>query len=219
MVLPIIIGAAAAGAGAFGVKKGLEARFRNSSAKKIQSQIQAAIALTEQELKEARQTTVTTLESLGRLKLSVWHLQIGRFASLYGRLASVEFSGSAEFQDKDRLKFGSNELLEMQDRSLKAGEVIVGGAGAAGAGALAGIAGYGGAAIFGTASTGTAIGSLTGAAATNATLYNAAQKQKVYFTVQLAGVLKQLLETPILTPEGALDKTCTNALQQGVQLL
>ena len=330
MVLPIIFGAAAVSAGAFGLKEGLEAQSRNSSAEEIQLQARAALETAELELKDARQTTTTTLESLGGLKLCVWHAHLGRFASLYGRLKSVEISDRAELGDKDRLRFGGRELLEIRDLSLKAGEVIVEGASAAGAGALAGIAGYGGAAIFGTASTGTAIGSLTGAAATNATLawfgggslaaggmgmaggmavlggivagpvlavggmamaakakkslaeaqiyeaeaekaiaeiesalsvlraidktaalfdkvisrlsesmllalneletiileaganynlYNAAQKQKVYFAVQLAGVLKQLLETPILTPEGTLDKTCTNALQQGAQFL
>lgn len=330
MVLPLIFGAAALGAGAFGVKKGLEAQSCNSNAEEIQIQARAALETAEQELKDACQTTATTLESLGRLKLCVWHLQLGRFVSLYGRLKSVEISARTEFGDKDRLKFGGNELLEMRDLSLKAGEVIVGSAGAAGAGALAGIASYGGAMMFGSASTGTAIGSLTGAAATNATLawfgggslaaggmgmaggmavlggivagpvlavggmamaakakeslaqaqiyeaeaettiaeiesaiamlraidktaslfdkvinqlsestslalnelestileaginynrYNAAQKQKVYLSVQLAGMLKQLLETPILTPEGALDKTCVSVLQQATPLL
>ncbi|NER35748.1 MAG: hypothetical protein F6J93_17450 [Oscillatoria sp. SIO1A7] len=330
MVLPVILGAAAVGAGAFGLKQGLDANSSNSSAKKIQGEAQAALETAERELQNARQTTGATLEKLGQLKLRVWHSHLGRFVTLYSKLKGVELSGGAGLGSKDPLEFGSNDLLEMKDLSLKAGEVIVGGAGAAGAGALAGMASYGGAMMFGTASTGTAIGSLTGAAATNATLawfgggslaagglgmaggmavlggivagpvlavggiamaakaqknlaealsyeaevektveemekaiavlraidktaalfdkvirrlsesmasvlnelediiisagnnydaYNSSQKSVVYLSVQFAGVLKQLLETPILTPEGALDKTCTNTLQQGVFLL
>ena len=62
------------------------------------------------------------------------------------------------------------ELTEMRRLSSYAAEALTGGGAALGAGALAGVASYGGAMMFATASTGTAIGSLTGVAATNATL-------------------------------------------------
>lgn len=58
----------------------------------------------------------------------------------------------------------------MKDLSLKAQEVLLGGAGALGSGALAGMAAYGGAMMLASASTGTAISTLAGAAAANATL-------------------------------------------------
>lgn len=58
----------------------------------------------------------------------------------------------------------------MEEISFHASSVLGGGLAALSGGALAGVASYGGAMMFATASTGTAIGSLTGVAATNATL-------------------------------------------------
>lgn len=58
----------------------------------------------------------------------------------------------------------------MKNLSLNAAEVLSGGAAALGTGALVGVASYGGAVMFASASTGTAISALSGAAATNATL-------------------------------------------------
>ena len=65
---------------------------------------------------------------------------------------------------------GIGNFKNMEVASLKATEVVKAGVSSLGAGALAGIASYGGAMMFATASTGTAIATLSGAAATNATL-------------------------------------------------
>ena len=58
----------------------------------------------------------------------------------------------------------------MKELSDLAAEVVSGGTAAMGSGALVGMASYGGATMFATASTGTAISTLSGVAATNATL-------------------------------------------------
>ena len=60
--------------------------------------------------------------------------------------------------------------MNIQNASMTANEVAKAGFAALGTGALVGIASYGGAMMFGTASTGTAIAALSGAAKTNATL-------------------------------------------------
>ena len=170
MVLPFLLGAAAIGAGITGIKKGIEAASDNSKAKKLQEDAQVIYEYTEQELKYLRRTTTESLENLGKLKLNIWNQQLGRFVQLYEQLRNIELTGQANVGELNVAKFTREELAQIKDLSLKAQEVIVGGAGALGSGALVGVATYGGAMMFASASTGTAISSLAGAAATNATL-------------------------------------------------
>ncbi len=170
MVLPFILGAAAITAGVTGIIKGIEAGSDNSKAEELQKEAQAIYKRTELDLKYVRQTTIQSLENLGKLKLEVWDRQLGRFVQLYEQLKNIELKGQANVGEFNAAKFTIEELGQMKDLSLKAQEVMMGGAGAVGSGALVGVVSYGGAMMFASASTGTAIGSLAGAAATNATL-------------------------------------------------
>ena len=170
MVLPFILGAAAIGAGVTGIKKGIDAVSDNSKAKQLQEDTRAIYEISERDLKYFRRNTTESLEQLGRLKLNVWDKQLGRFVRLFEQLKNVEFTGQANVGELNATKFTTEELRQMKNLSLKAQEVMVGGAGALGSGALVGMATYGGAIMFASASTGTAISSLAGAAATNATL-------------------------------------------------
>ena len=330
MVLPLILGAAAIGAGVTGVKKGIDAVSDNSKAKELQEKDQKNFERKKGYLTYAKSTTTESLENLGKLKLNVWNRQLGRFVRLYEQLKNVELTGQANVGELNVSKFTRDELGQMKNLSLKAQEVMIGGTGALGSGALVGVASYGGAMMFASASTGTAISSLAGAAATNATLawfgggslaagglgmaggmavlggivagpvlavggmmmaskarenlanakqyqakakkaveemnnaisvleaindvacefdkvtrrlsntmtpvidslesiilvsgtdyslYNPSQKRQVHLTVQFAQVLKLLLETPLLTQDGAVDNKCFKALKQGKQIL
>lgn len=329
MVLPFILGAAAIGAGITGIKKGIDATSDNNEAKHLQEDAQAIYKSTERGLKYVRQFTTKSLENLGKLKLDLWNQQLGRFVQLYEQLRNVELKGQANVGELNVAKFTREELRQMKDLSLKAQEVMMGGTGALGSGALVGVASYGGAMMFASASTGTAISSLAGAAATNATLawfgggslaagglgmaggmavlggivagpvlavggmmmasharenlanakryqaeakkaveemnnaiseleaindvarefdkvtrrlsktmtpvldilesaiqvsgtdyslYNPSQKRQVHLTVQFAQALKVVLETPLLTKEGAVDNNCFKALEQAKQI-
>lgn len=330
MVLPFILGAAAISAGVTGIINGLGAVSDNSDAEELQQTAQASYESTERDLKYVRNTTTKSLERLGTLKLQQWDQKLGRFVQLYEQLRNVELTGQAYVGELNTAKFTREELGQMKDLSLKAQEVIIGGTGALGSGALVGFASYGGAMMFASASTGTAISSLAGAAATNATLawfgggslaaggfgmaggmavlggivagpvlavgglmfaakarenlanakkyqaevnkaieqmnnamtvlyaiknvtdefdkvirrlsdtmtpvldslesiimangtnyslYNDSQKHQVYLAVQFAQSLKLLLETPLLTQDGAVDQKCFKALQQGKNIL
>lgn len=170
MVLPFILGAAAIGAGVTGIKKGIDAVSDNSKAKQLQEDTIAIYEISERDLKYFRRNTTESLEQLGTLKLNIWDKQLGRFVKLFERLKNVEFTGQANVGELNATKFTREELRQMKNLSLKAQEVMLGGAGALGSGALVGMATYGGAIMFASASTGTAISSLAGAAATNATL-------------------------------------------------
>lgn len=169
MPIPIILAGAALAAGAFGVKKGVDAYNDNTRASDLQTEARQLFEGAQQQLELSRTQTSETLDELGKLKLEVWEKQLGRFVQLFGQLKNVELEGGAEL---GTLKaFTPEELAEMSSISLRASEVLTGGVTALGAGALAGMAAYGGAFMLGTtATTGTAIASLSGVAATNATL-------------------------------------------------
>lgn len=170
MVLPFILGAAAISAGLTGITKGIDAVSDNSKAKQLQEDAWRRYESRECRLKDIRQVTTESLEQLGTLKLTVWDKQLGRFVRLFEQLKNVELTGQADVGELNATKFSREELRQMKNLSLQAQEVMLGGTGALGSGALVGMATYGGAIMFASASTGTAISSLAGAAATNATL-------------------------------------------------
>lgn len=325
MPLPLLLIGVAAASAAFGAKKGYDAISDHSQAKSLNEEAQQTFDQAQAHLAGAREDARRALEDLGRLKLETWNGQLGRFVQLFEQLHNVELRGETLVGDFAPPFVSRAELGEMKRLSLKASEIMTGGAAALGSGALVGIASYGGAMTFAAASTGTAIGSLSGAAAVNATLawfgggslaagglgmaggvavlgglvagpvlavgglilaakakeglahartnlasakraaaemsnaativigirrlsrqfsrviervipqmdaaldqleavisvagtdyrsYQRAQQQTVYVAVQFAQVMKILLETPLLTPEGAIDSKCHKALDQ-----
>ena len=116
-------------------------------------------------------------------------------------------TGQAGIDELEAARFTREELAQMKQLSFQAHEVLLGGSAALGSGALAGVASYGGAMMFATASTGTAIGSLSGAAATNATLAWFGGGSLASGGLGMAGgmmVLGGLVTGPILAIGGAV---------------
>lgn len=119
-----------------------------------------------------KKKTATKLEKLGEVKVHSWSGGMESFVDAFGAFKNVEMVKSI---DKNTYFQGSDidpkqMLVNMQQASLTAGEITKIGFAAVGTGALVGVASYGGAMMFASASTGTAIASLSGAAKTNATL-------------------------------------------------
>ncbi len=166
-LIPLIGIGAAVLAGGYGLKKGVDAYSDNEEANELKEEAQKLLKKAENRLKRNRSDCKKQLQELGRLKFTVWDRQLGRFVSLFEQLRNVEVTGVVT---KDEIDFSSQELKEMKELSGYAAEVVGGGITAIGSGALVGMASYGGAMMFASASTGTAIGSLAGVAATNATL-------------------------------------------------
>jgi hypothetical protein len=170
MPLPLLLIGLAIGSGLIGAKKGANAVTMNSQAKDIQEEAQNALEKAEKSLSRARKKTTKCLEELGKEKLLVWNKQIGSFVRTFEQIRNVEIEGQPITGELNGQAFDKSELAQMKDISVKAHEIVVGGFSAVGTGALVGVASYGGAMMFATASTGTAISTLAGAAATNATL-------------------------------------------------
>ena len=171
MPLPLrLVAPALAGLGVFGAKKGYDAYSDNKDASGLNEDAEAIIERAQKKLETARTRCTEELEVLGRQKFEIWDRQLGRFVSLMEQMRSVELLGASEFDRLGANACSKEELAQMKEFSALAGEVVVGGATAIGTGALVGIASYGGATMLATASTGTAISTLSGVAATNATL-------------------------------------------------
>lgn len=123
-----------------------------------------------EELEVQRDKTQKSLELLGNKKAEIYSNSISNFATLYEKIGKVSLK---PMKENDNL-FDSKEyklaLVEMKNVSTNLKDIAT----TAGAGALGSAIAVGGAwglaSLIGTASTGTAIGTLSGAAATNATL-------------------------------------------------
>ena len=170
MPLPLVPIAIAAVVGLFGAKKGIDAHSDNKKAKNLDLKAQKRFDNAKKALEKAREKCTSDLESLGRIKFEIWDRQLGRFVALFSQLRNIEVVGASKVEQLGSKAFPNEELAQMQELSAHASEVVSGGATAIGSGALVGMASYGGATMLASASTGTAISTLGGAAATNATL-------------------------------------------------
>ena len=170
MPLPLLLIGAAVGLGLLGAKKGYDAYSDNAEADSLNREAKDIFDKNKKRLKTARTRCAKELEALGQLKFEIWDRQLGRFVSLMELLRNVKLLGASGIDHLGANTFSKAELAQMRELSHLAAEVVGGGAVAIGTGALVGMAGYGGATMFAAASTGTAISSLSGVAATNATL-------------------------------------------------
>jgi len=169
MPLPFVIGGIAAVAGITGVGSGIRGGMKmkeaNDTMKLAQSKQEAAVR------KFERENTATTelMDSLGKQELEILE-SFNQFSDIIEKI-----QGRPEFKaySKDGINLPEYVAEELKKISAGAG-VLLGGVGGAAAGTAGGFAAAGATTsavmALGTASTGTAISSLSGVAATNATL-------------------------------------------------
>lgn len=124
----------------------------------------------EQRLKDTQQATAESLAELGQLRVKVYETTVTQFVALYEMMSTIHVS---DLKDTDRA-FNVNPDLpavkELRATSEHVQKMLVGGGAGALGGASLALGAWGLAGAVGTASTGTAIGTLSGVAATNATL-------------------------------------------------
>lgn len=168
-MIPIILGAVALGAAAFGGVKAVEGVSNMNQAKEIGERAQQRHECAVSQLKADWKATNKLAEEYGQLQLDVIMRTIGRFVALIERIGQRNKKSDKEFlEGLDGISV--QQIKEYKAAAMEAEQFFIGGAKAIGAAA----AGYGGAMSLatsvGVASTGTLIGSLSGAAAWNATL-------------------------------------------------
>ena len=168
MPIPFIIAGVAVAAGAYGVKKGIDAKEDFDTAKRWNKKAERIYNVAQEQLENKRKNTDIALQNLGSLKVNIYQNSLKDFSDIFAKIKNIDF--------EDNLALGilnsvnEQDVLDIQDTILKMEEVLGGGIAALGSGALAGFGALGGVGMLASASTGTAIASLSGAAATNATL-------------------------------------------------
>lgn len=199
MALPFIIAGAAIAAGAFGVKKGVDAKNDLDDAERYQRWAKQEAEEANDKLENQKSDTQSSLENYGKTKkLGIEHinlfdslicypggerkgsqLAIARDMANMKELGRIVITKEEEIQILKKLHLiDQNMSVKDAEKKIKAERVdmekMTNALTSAVTGSLAGLAASGGAYLgvgaLATASTGTAISGLSGAAATNATL-------------------------------------------------
>lgn len=169
MPLPFIIGAVAVAAGAVGVGSGIHGGVKMKEANDTMESAKRKQERAVKKFEKWNKETVELMDSVGKKELEILN-SFERFSDILEQI-----QGRPEFKNKYRegIKLPEYEAEELKNISAAAG-VLLGGLGGAAAGTAGGFAAAGATTsavmALGCASTGTAISSLSGVAATNATL-------------------------------------------------
>lgn len=172
MPLPILfigIGVAAA-TGGLGLEKGVKASVNFYSAKNINKTATGLIETSTKRLNDERLACGNALSKLGEEKLFVLNHTINEFLETFTKIKNVDFQNSEGLDELKKLHIDEHNFVELKSMVNFAGSLAGGAAAGTIGGALAAFGAYGAAQALACASTGTAIASLSGAAATNATL-------------------------------------------------
>lgn len=170
MAIPIIFGAIAAVTGAVGVGKGVKGAMDTKEANDVQERAEHILERAQASMEKTKNATNEAIQELGKTKLQVSAKELKTFVDIFSKIKDVELEKSQGLEELSKLNITEETLKEMKKTALGATDVIGSGIAGVGAGALLGWGTYGGIMALGTASTGAAIGGLSGAAATNATL-------------------------------------------------
>ncbi|MEB0007247.1 hypothetical protein QN412_21120 [Pseudomonas sp. RTB3] len=170
MPIPLIIGGIAAVAALYGATKGVSGAIDHSNASDINNDARSMVNAGSLKVEEQRKSANATLEDYGQRKLRTFNGVIAEFIETFERVKNVELTQTPELDKLNAGDFSNTTLagLRQDYQALKDAGLGLG-AGMGGGAALA-FGAYNGTMLLATASTGTAISSLGGVAATNATL-------------------------------------------------
>ena len=156
MPLPLLFIGVAAATGGLGAGKAIKAGVDASHAKRINRSANEIVETSTAQLNAQRFACGKALRQLGEEKLFVLNHSISAFLDTFSKIKNVDFRDSEGLDELGKLHIDEQDFVELKSMVTFAGSLA--------GGALAGTA------ALAVASTGTAIASLSGAAATNATL-------------------------------------------------
>ncbi|MXP52001.1 hypothetical protein FD737_02755 [Pantoea sp. Seng] len=170
MPIPIIIGTVAVASGIYGLVKGVSGAKDHSNAKDINENAQHMVDNISSKIESGRESTNKIIEDYGQRKLRAFNGVINEFISTFGRLKNVELTQSTELEKLNAGDFTGTTLSGLKQDYQMLKDAGLGLGAGMGSGAALAFGAYNGTMLLATASTGTAISSLSGVAATNATL-------------------------------------------------
>lgn len=169
MPLPLILGIAAGIAAAAGVGSGIHGGVKMKEANDTINSANERHKKNIKRFEDNNKNTTSAMDSIGKYELETMK-KFQTFADLFEKIQNRPEFNSIKLSDVKLPEYDAEELKKV---SVGAG-IVLGGVGGAAAGTLGGVAAGGATTVavmtLGTASTGTAIATLSGAAATNATL-------------------------------------------------
>ena len=169
MPLPLLIPVAIGLAGLYGGGKTAKAAIDSSDAKSINRNAKRIVEESNQAVREAKEQASASLEQLGAKKLDALEKNMAEFLAAFSKVSLVETkvidSGLADnVSVKDK---SPSAIVDDCEFLVESGRGVLAGATS---GSLSAFGAYSGTMLFASSSTGTAISTLSGAAATNATL-------------------------------------------------
>lgn len=170
MPLPLLFIGIAAVTGATGIGKTVKAGVDQSRAKALNTNSTERVKEAATRLDLLRRQCGASLEALGKEKVFVLNGSIKQFLDTFTQIKNVDFRESVGLTELTKLHIDQKDFEELGEMQNFAASLATGSVTGAASGALAAFGAYNAAAALATASTGTAIGTLSGAAATNATL-------------------------------------------------
>lgn len=169
MPIPFIIAGIALAAGAYGVKKGFDAKSDFNDANETNEQAQRIYDGSARKLETTREKTQDSLRALGELKFNLYQNKLIPFVAAFKKIHNIDFQHDA-IEDELQLAVDHADMTDIENATLKMTDIVSGGIMSLGTGGLAGLAAYGSVGLLASTAGGTAIGGLSGVAATNATL-------------------------------------------------
>lgn len=168
MPIPLLFIAAGIGTGLLGIGKSIKAGVDQKEASETNNAADSKIKHAAEKANESRQNCDNAIKDLGKKKVEILNSSINTFVTEYKKIKNLK-NKKANLDD-GKMKIDQKEFEELQELQKIAASLAGGVTSGAMAGALTAFGAYGVAGVFASASTGTAIASLSGAAATNATL-------------------------------------------------
>lgn len=170
MPLPLLFIGIAATTGAFGIGSTIKAGIDANTAKNVNKSATEIVQDSTDWLNAQRFACGRSLTQLGEEKLYILSSSITQFLDCFQRIKNVDFKDSEGLDELQKIHIDEHDFVEMRSLVNFAGSLAGGAVAGTAGGALAAFGAYGAAQALACASTGTAIASLSGAAATNATL-------------------------------------------------
>lgn len=170
MPLPLLFIGFAAATGGLGLGKGIKAGIDISKASKINKTANELVEEATDILDRQRKACDTSLRQLGEEKLFILNSTMPEFLESFKKIKNVDFRDSVGLDELKDFHIDETDFEELKELVAFAGTVAGSAVAGTAGGALMALGAYGAAQALACASTGTAIASLSGAAATNATL-------------------------------------------------
>ena len=170
MALPLLFIGVAAATGGLGIGKTIKAGVDSKTAKHLNRDANKIVDIATDRINAHRKACGDALNQLGQQKVYVLNSNLTRFVDDFSKIKNVDFTDTEGLEELKKFHLDSAEFIELKSMVSFAGALASGAVAGTAGGALAAFGAYGAAQALACASTGTAIASLSGAAATNATL-------------------------------------------------